>query len=140
MINRVCYALYKRVGTPRALLVVVALCLLEITFGTLTRTDPYPFQFLSTVCNLLGFFFMFMLAIGQNYHEETTGDAVAAALERHHATLAQRLEESLARSHLHLSAQIRDHVTDKLKAHHGNIATDIARAAAATLGLGEASK
>lgn len=89
-VEAVCAAVTDRVGKPITLLCAVMLSLAWVCFGTAARIDPYPFQFLSTVCNLLGFWLLFVLAVGQRKDDlHDRFDMLHSHLEDVHERLTQ---------------------------------------------------
>lgn len=62
-------ALCKRIadgtGAPLALGLAIVLQLVWITFGIVSKLDPYPFAFLLTCSNIMQLILIFVLAVGQ---------------------------------------------------------------------------
>lgn len=116
MFERLCQRLIAATGTTRALLVVVILIVLEMIVGARARIDPYPFQFLSTLLNLLGFLMLFIIAIGQRGEVRNHDRVMNAITEQSIATrvhLKRHLDDTLAIHHRDLRDQIEDAATKK---------------------------
>lgn len=71
MIDRACTRIVDVTGRTAMFVLIVILTILWIGLGGLSRIDPYPFQFLGVVCNVLQLWMIFIIAVGQrgNHHE-----------------------------------------------------------------------
>ncbi|MDQ6825217.1 MAG: DUF1003 domain-containing protein [Candidatus Eremiobacteraeota bacterium] len=64
-VERACKKIADATGAPLALGLAVALQVVWIAAGVLTKWDPFPFVFLLTCSNVLQLILIFILAVGQ---------------------------------------------------------------------------
>lgn len=90
-IENICAFVVHVTGIPVVLIAIVALSLLEMVFGQFSHADPYPFQFLSTCCNVVGIWMLFILAVGANANQRDHIDIHRA----HHDQTRQHIDRHM---------------------------------------------
>lgn len=63
--EKACKSIADATGAPLALGLAVALQIVWIVVGVLTKWDPFPFVFLLTISNVIQLILIFILAVGQ---------------------------------------------------------------------------
>ncbi len=95
-IERVSKRIADRTGSPVALILAVALQVVWIIVGVLTKWDPFPFVFLLTCSNVIQLILIFVLAVGQrqssNHAERRSeNDHETISLLLHHTDLQEEM-------------------------------------------------
>lgn len=114
MIELACRRAIDVTGSTRALVAVVVLTALWILFGVLSGIDRYPFYFLSTALNVVGFWMLFILAVGQRGHARNT--------ERKHDAILSHIEQHASATRTHIKRHLDDTLTIHARDHRDHIA------------------
>ena len=83
--ERVCRKIAALTGAPAALVGAIALQVIWIAVGLVTRWDPYPFVFLLTCSNVAQLVLIFVIAVAQrqsSMHDELRAEADHGAISR----------------------------------------------------------
>lgn len=117
MIELACRRAISATGHTRTLALVVVLSVLWMVFGTISLFDPYPFQFLGVVCNVLQLWMIFVLAVGQR------------GAERQHDHVINAVAEHAAATRVH----IKRHLDDALEIHRRDVRDHVAEVGASVI-------
>ena len=86
MINRICRKINDLTTRDIVLVIAIIAMVTWLLIGSLTKIDPYPFQFISTLTNLLGFVVMLVVANAQRgQHIADLHEKVDALHDKHDA-------------------------------------------------------
>ena len=118
-VERACKTIADSTGAPLALGLAIAVQLVWIPVGILTRLDPYPFAFLLTCSNMLQLVLIFILAVGAR---QSTAHAELRA-EHDHDSISRLLY------HQELQERILLEIAAKVECDVAEIKTMVARLA-----------
>ena len=99
--EHICKKIADGIGSPIALFLAIAIQIIWIPIGIITKRDPYPFPFLLTCSNILQLILIFVLAVGQRQaanHAESRSEQDHVAISRllYHQELQEELLLALA--------------------------------------------
>ena len=121
MIEVACRRVIDATGRTRALALVVFVSLLWMVFGAISLIDPYPFQFLGVVCNVVQLWMIFVLAVGAR--------GQARSIERKHDAVISHIEQHASATRAHLKR----HVDGAFEIHRRDVRDHIAEVGAAII-------